>query len=204
MWHSSAQATLRIHGRQRAAETNQINIWVCMDFSGSTAQEGLQEFPCFEMMVKEKNAGGGVNSRQIKLLVLDNSGDPTKTVGTLKVLKEINKVPIIYYGINSVGGIAAKAWADQNKVPIITAAPVSDKLVQEQGKTWGIPGRVYQQRNGQGYPHGGKENGRQEDRSPDYHPGLRHRPGDGGQKILPRVRPGATRELPGVSRTART
>ena len=119
-----------------AAEANPINIGVSMDFSGSTAQEGLQEFPSFEMAVKEKNAAGGVNGRPIKLFVLDNGGDPTKTVGTLKVLKDIDKVPVVYYGINSVGGIAAKAWADQNKVPIISAAPTTDKLIQEQGKAW--------------------------------------------------------------------
>lgn len=119
-----------------AAELKPINIGVSMDFSGVTAQEGLQEFPAFEMTIKEANAAGGVNGRPIKLFVLDNGGDPTKTMGTLKVLKEVNGCVAIYYGINSVGGIAAKAWADQNHIPIVTTGPITDTLIQREGKAW--------------------------------------------------------------------
>ena len=124
------------HSQSAAAEAKPINIGVSMDYSGSTAQEGLQEFPAFEMAVKEKNAAGGINGRQIKLFTLDNGGDPTKTVGTLKVLKDIDKVSVINYGINSVGGIAAGAWAEQNQIPIISAGPLTDKLIQKEGKAW--------------------------------------------------------------------
>jgi len=120
----------------KAAEANPINVGVCMDFSGPTAQDGLQEFPAFEMAVKEKNAAGGINGRPIKLSILDNSGDPTKTTGALKVLKDINKVSVVYYGINSVGALAAKTWAEQNSIAVIATTPMSDRLIQEQGKAW--------------------------------------------------------------------
>lgn len=119
-----------------AAEAKPILIGVSQDFSGVTAQEGLQEFPAFELAVKELNKAGGINGRPVEIFKLDNTGDPTKTIGTLKVLKERNNCVAIYYGINSVGGIAAKAWADQNHIPIITAAPISDKMIQKEGKAW--------------------------------------------------------------------
>jgi branched-chain amino acid transport system substrate-binding protein len=119
-----------------AAEAKPIKIGVSQDFSGVTAQEGLQEYPAFEMAIKEINDAGGVNGRPIELFKLDNSGDPSKTIGTLKVLKERDECVAVYYGINSVGGIAAKAWADQNHIPIISAAPISDKMIQKEGKAW--------------------------------------------------------------------
>lgn len=119
-----------------AAEPKPINIGVSCDYTGVTAPEGNVEGPAFEMAVKELNGAGGINGRQIKLHVLDNAGDPSKTVGTLKVLKDANNCVASYYGINSASGIAAKAWADTNHIPIMACAPVSDKLIQREGKAW--------------------------------------------------------------------
>lgn len=119
-----------------AAEAKPINIGVTEDFSGVSAPEGTSEFPAFEMAVKEINAAGGINGRPMKLFVVDNGGDPTKTVGTLKMHKELNKCVAIFYGYNSAGAVAAKAWAEQNKVPVIASGPLSDKLIQKEGKAW--------------------------------------------------------------------
>jgi branched-chain amino acid transport system substrate-binding protein len=120
----------------KAAEPKPINIGMSCDFSGVTAPEGNVEAPAFQMAVKELNAAGGINGRPIKLHILDNGGDPSKTVGTLKVLKDANNCVAAYYGINSASGIAAKAWADVNHIPIISCAPVSDKLIQKEGRAW--------------------------------------------------------------------
>jgi len=126
-----------VHGSNAAAaEPKPINIGFSCDFSGVTAWEGNVEFPIFEMAVKELNAAGGINGRPIKLHVLDNGGDPSKTVGTLKVIKDANNCVASYYGINSASGIAAKAWADTNNIPIISCGPLSDKLIQRKGKAW--------------------------------------------------------------------
>ncbi len=134
-----------------AAEANPINIGVSQDFSGVTAQEGIQEHPAAEIALKEINAAGGINGRPLKFFVLDNAGDPAKTVGTLKVLKELNKCVAVYYGINSVGGIAAKAWAEQNNIPVITAAPISDKMIQREGKSWFFRTQGTNSENGKGF-----------------------------------------------------
>ncbi len=134
-----------------AAEGQPINIGVSQDFSGVTAQEGVQEHPAAEIALKEINAAGGINGRPLKFFVLDNAGDPAKTVGTLKVLKELNKCVAIYYGINSVGGIACKAWADQNKIPVVAPAPISDKMIQHEGKAWFFRTQGTNSENGKGF-----------------------------------------------------
>jgi len=119
-----------------AAEPQPINVGASIDFSGISAVEGLQEYPAFEMAVKEINAAGGVNGRQIKLFVLDNGGDPAKTVGTLKVLRDMDHCVAIYYIVNSAGALAARAWAEQSHVPVITSTAISDQLNQAEGKAW--------------------------------------------------------------------
>jgi branched-chain amino acid transport system substrate-binding protein len=119
-----------------AEEPKPINIGVSFDFTGPGAPEARDEFPVLEMLVKDVNAAGGINGRPIKLFVLDNSGDPTKTMGTLKVLKEHDNCVAIVYGIISPGGLAAKEWGEKNSIPIMAPNPLSDKLIQTEGKAW--------------------------------------------------------------------
>jgi branched-chain amino acid transport system substrate-binding protein len=120
-----------------ARAQNPINICFTTDFSGVTASFGITEAPVVEMVVKEVNAAGGINGRPIKLFpVLDNAADPTKTVGNLKMFKELNKCVAIVQGVTSSTSIAAKAWAEQNHIPIIAPDPATDQLVQTEGKSW--------------------------------------------------------------------
>lgn len=119
-----------------AAEQKPINIGFSNDFSGVGAPEGLVNWPVFEMAMKEANAAGGINGRPIKYFALDNAGDPTKVIGNLKVLKELNNCVAVVYGVNSAGAIAGKEWAEKNYISIMATEPISDKLVQKEGKAW--------------------------------------------------------------------
>jgi len=120
----------------KAQEKKPINIGFTTDFSGVTASFGITEAPVVEMVVKEVNAAGGINGRPIKLFVQDNAADPAKTVGILKMFKELNKCTAIIQGVTSSTGIAAKAWAEQNYIPIISPDPATDQLIQKEGKSW--------------------------------------------------------------------
>jgi len=123
-------------GAQAKAAGKEINIGFTTDFSGVTASFGIQESPVVEMIIKDLNAAGGINGRPVKLFVQDNAADPAKTVGNLKMFRELNKCVAIIQGVTSSTGIAAKAWAEQNKVPIIAPDPASDQLIQREGKSW--------------------------------------------------------------------
>lgn len=119
-----------------ASSDKAINVGFCSDFSGVTAQEGIQEAPVVEMVVKEINEAGGINGRPVNLHVLDHGNDSAKMMGLLKVLKDREKCVALIQGVTSSTGIAAKAWAERNRIPIINADSISDKLIHKQGKAW--------------------------------------------------------------------
>jgi branched-chain amino acid transport system substrate-binding protein len=119
-----------------AGPKDPINIGLTMDFSGVTAQIGIRETVIIKNVVKEANDAGGINGRPIKLFVLDNGSDPSKVTGNLKMLKELNKCVAMMEGVNSTCGIAAKAWADRNHIPIMTEGAMTDLVLQREGKAW--------------------------------------------------------------------
>lgn len=119
-----------------AAPAKEINIGATYDFSGATSWTGPMCGPVVENIAKEINAKGGINGRPIKVHVQDNGGDPQKLLGVLKMFKELNKCVAIIAGPTSTVAIAAKAWAEQNHIPVVSPDPMSDQVRQKEGKSW--------------------------------------------------------------------
>jgi len=113
-----------------------IMIGFTGDFSGSNAASGVQALPAIEVVVKEVNAAGGINGRQIKLITQDNGSDPAKAIGNVKMFKEQYHVKAIVANTTSGVAIALRGWAEKNQIPIISANPQSDKLWVREGKAW--------------------------------------------------------------------
>ena len=113
-----------------------INVGFTTDFSGPTATLTMVEAPVVEMAVKEVNAAGGINGRQINLIIQDNGSDPAKALGNVKMFKEQYHAKVIIAGVVSSVAIALKGWADKNHVPIIMFDPQTDKVWQKTGKAW--------------------------------------------------------------------
>ena len=113
-----------------------INIGFTSDFSGVDATLTMVEAPVVEMVVKEANAAGGINGRQINLIIQDNGSDPSKAIGNVKMFKEQYHCPAIIAGVTSTVNIALKAWAEKNSISIIAFDPQSDKLWDKSGKSW--------------------------------------------------------------------
>jgi branched-chain amino acid transport system substrate-binding protein len=119
-----------------ASAQRPINIGYVTPFTGIVAMIGLEEAESVKMAVEEANAAGGINGRTIKLFIYDNGSDPAKTVANLKRCKEKDHCVAIIGPITSTENLAAKAWADENHIPIITTSTTSDKLLQKEGKAW--------------------------------------------------------------------
>lgn len=121
---------------QPALAAAPINVGFTTDFSGPAATLTMQEAPVVEMIVKDINAHGGINGRQINLIAQDNGSDPAKAVGNAKMFKEQYHCKVIIAGVTSSVCLALKNWADKNNIPIIAIDPASDRLLVKSGKAW--------------------------------------------------------------------
>ena len=131
-----AVALLLVGSLPSAFAAAPINVGFTTDFSGPTATLTIVEAPVVEMVVKEINAAGGINGRQINLIVQDNASDPAKALGNVKMFKEKYNAKAIIAGVTSSVNIALKAWAEKNHISIIAFDPQSDKLWDKKGKSW--------------------------------------------------------------------
>ena len=129
-------ALLLCSSLQPALAAEPINIGFTSDFSGLDASKGMQEAPVVEMVVQQINKAGGINGRQLNLIIQDNGSDPAKALGNAKIFKEKYKCKVILAGVTSSVCTALKNWGDQNKIPVIAIDPQSDKLWVKSGKAW--------------------------------------------------------------------
>jgi branched-chain amino acid transport system substrate-binding protein len=113
-----------------------IEIGMTTDMSGPTANNGLMEAKTAEMAVAAINAAGGIKGRPINFRFTDNGADPTKIVGQLKMFKDRDKCVAAITGTTTTVTMAAKAWAEQNRIPIIAPDAMSDVLDVPKVKSW--------------------------------------------------------------------
>jgi branched-chain amino acid transport system substrate-binding protein len=115
---------------------NPIEIGMTTDMSGPTANNGLMEAKTAEMAVAAVNAAGGIKGRPINFRFTDNGADPTKIVGQLKMFKDRDKCVAAITGTTTTVTMAAKAWAEQNHIPIVAPDAMSDVLDVPKVKSW--------------------------------------------------------------------
>jgi branched-chain amino acid transport system substrate-binding protein len=88
------------------------------------------------MVVEQVNKAGGINGRKIELFILDNGSDPAKLLANLKLFKEKHNCVAMMTGVTTGVNLAAKAWAEQNHIPIISPDSQGQQLWQREGKAW--------------------------------------------------------------------
>jgi branched-chain amino acid transport system substrate-binding protein len=113
-----------------------INVCFTADFSGSNAASGMQASPVVEAAVKQINASGGLNGRQLNLISLDNASDTAKASGNLIQFKDKYRCKAVVANSTSSVAMVLKAWAEKNSIPVIAVNPQSDKLWVKNGKAW--------------------------------------------------------------------
>jgi len=119
-----------------ASAAEPIPLCLMSDFSSVGAVFGIQEVPVIEMVVKEVNAAGGINGRQIKLTIQDAASDPSKAVGIAKMFKDQYKCKVIVGPVISSVGLALKAWAEKNQISVMAIDPATDRIWDKSGKSW--------------------------------------------------------------------
>ncbi|MFQ6016000.1 MAG: amino acid ABC transporter substrate-binding protein [Anaerolineae bacterium] len=113
-----------------------INIGAVVPLTGKYAGGGAQVKAGYEFAVEDINAAGGVFVKEynkkipLKLNLLDDESDPTKTVSRLETLYAENVVAYLG-GFGSDLHAAAAAIAEKNKVPYIGVAFALWKIHQQ-------------------------------------------------------------------------
>lgn len=122
-------------GQGSAAKTGDtINIGAVLDISGPSSSLGIPERDTLLMLADQLNAKGGINGRQVKLVVLDNKSDETESVLAVKKLIDSEKVVAIIGASASGTSLAMVDTVQKEGVPLISLAtnskivePVSDR-----------------------------------------------------------------------------
>lgn len=104
-----------------------IKIGAVLDISGPGSSLGVPERDSIKLWEEQTNANGGINGVPVKVIILDNESDETKSVLAFKKLVGENVVAVV--GASQSGtSIAMINTATQEKVPMVSPA-ASVKIV---------------------------------------------------------------------------
>ena len=115
------------------ATTGPIKIGAVLDITGAGASLGVPERETLEMLAKQVNASGGINGRQITLLIEDNQSTEDGAARAASKLLQTEKVSILLGASRTGPSLAMRPIAEQAKIPMISLA-ANEKIVR--GSSW--------------------------------------------------------------------
>ena len=89
-----------------------------------------------ELALEEINAAGGVNGRQLELIVRDDGGTPGDAVRVAEELIARERVNVLMGTFASNVGLAVANLANQRKILFVASEPLTDKIVWENGNRY--------------------------------------------------------------------
>src|SRR4051812_5316082 len=107
-----------------------IKIGVYGDLTGQTSSFGQSTRNGAQMAADEINAGGGINGRQVQLVIEDDQGEPGKAATVVAKLINQDQVRALIGEVASSNSIAAAPNAQEAKVPMISPSSTNPKVTQ--------------------------------------------------------------------------
>ncbi|MGB8381747.1 MAG: ABC transporter substrate-binding protein [Dermatophilaceae bacterium] len=105
-----------------AATSGEIKIGAVLDITGAGASLGVPERQTLEMLAAQVNSSGGVNGRQIKLLIEDNQSTEDAAAKATNKLLSTEKVDILIGASRTGPSLAMRPIAEQAQKPMISLA----------------------------------------------------------------------------------
>ena len=115
----------------------EIKIGQTMPYSGAASAwgaDGLAELAYFRML----NEQGGVNGRKIRLISLDDSYSPPKTVEQTRKLVEQEQVAFVFSPLGTPTNTAIQKYLNERKVPQLFVATGASKWADPKHFPWTI------------------------------------------------------------------
>lgn len=116
-------------GGGTGGDAGPIKIGAVLAVTGPSAPLGEAEKAALEMLVAKINAAGGVNGRQIEVMIEDNESDPQKAQQAATKLIEQDQVIALIGGTSSPDSLAIIPEATKAGVPFLSMA-ASSKISQ--------------------------------------------------------------------------
>jgi branched-chain amino acid transport system substrate-binding protein len=111
-------------------DTGPIKVGVYGDLSGQTSSFGQSTKNGVQMAADEINKAGGINGRQIQLLIEDDQGQPAQAATVATKLVNQDKVVALLGEVASTNSLAAAPKAQEGRVPMITPSSTNPKVTQ--------------------------------------------------------------------------
>lgn len=122
---------------QAKADSNAIKIGVNAEMTGPVSSFGISSTNAMKLAVKQINAAGGVNGKQVVLVFADNKSEPSEAAAATTKLITQDKVVAIIGPLISSTTLACTKIAEDGKVPLLTPSATNPTITVKDGKTLG-------------------------------------------------------------------
>jgi len=105
-----------------------VKVGVVLPLTGPQAKFGEIEKNSFDLALEEINAAGGINGKQLELVMEDDTGRPEVGRSVVEKLISKDKVVMIGGGYSSSVTYAVAGVCQQNKMPFLVNTGAADKI----------------------------------------------------------------------------
>ena len=112
------------------AQEEPIRVGLLTPLTGAVATYGQSVRNAVVMGIDSINASGGINGRQIKLIVLDDKGDSTESAQAARRLIDREKVALIIGPVITPAVMAVAPIAQAEGIPMITPTGTGDQITE--------------------------------------------------------------------------
>lgn len=120
--------------KKAAPASTEIKIGGNFELTGGIANFGKQTVNGIQLAFKEVNAAGGVQGKQLKLILADNKSEPAEATNAITKLITQDKVVAVLGPVASSNVLATLQIGQDNKIPVLTATGTNEKITVDGGK----------------------------------------------------------------------
>jgi len=119
------------NSRDIRAEDKGIRIGSFLSLTGETASYGISSLNALKLATEEINAAGGIDGKQIELLVEDDHSKTQEVVALVNKLISQNKVHALLSESISTRALVAAPIAQANKVVMVSPAAIKPEITMQ-------------------------------------------------------------------------
>src|SRR3982751_4364745 len=115
----------------QSGSADKVRIGVFMSLTGTTANFGISSTNGIKMAADEVNAAGGINGKQIDVLVQDDRSDASEAATIVTKFVTQDQVHAIIGEVASSRSIAAAPIAQNAKIPMLTPSSTNPEVTKK-------------------------------------------------------------------------